>query len=240
MALYRDRAVVVHSIKLGEADRIAVMVTRSNGKVRAVVKGARRTKSRLGGRLQPLSHVDLQLHRGRGDLDVVTGAQSLDHWSNLRVDLDRLGKAMTLAEAADQVSIDRRGDPEMYEMLRGALAELNRRDSPLLVPAFLLKVLAHEGVAPQLERCAVGPDCERPDPVALDVTLGAVVCEQHRRGRKTSAPALGLMRAILGDGLKIALDVGKSTATREVAGLVNSMWEFRMERRLRSRDLLER
>ena len=236
--LYRDRAVVIRTYKLGEADRIVVLITRDNGRVRAVVKGARKTLSRLGAPLEPLRHVDLQLHRGRGDLDTVTGVQSVDAWPNLRSDLDRLGMALTVAEAAEQASIDRRGDPQLYEMLRGALAELDRCNSPLLLAAFLLKVLEHEGVAPQLNRCEAEPDCQLGEPVALDISLGAVVCEQHRRGRKTSPAALGVLRAILSGGLRTALEVDRSRTTQEVDALVNAMWEFRMERRLRSRNML--
>ncbi len=239
MALYRDRAVVIRTYKLGEADRIAVLATRDSGKVRAVVKGARKTRSKLGAHLEPLQHVDLQLHRGRGDLDTVTGAQSVELWSNLRTDLNRLGKALTLAEAVEQVSVDRGDNRALYEMLRGALAELNRHDSALLVSAFLLKVLDHEGFAPQLAQCEAGPECQQDEPLTLDVPLGGVVCEQHRRGRKTSPAALGVLRAILSGGLKTALEVDKSRTTQEVDSLVNAMWEFRMEKRLRSRNLLE-
>ncbi|HCB34246.1 MAG TPA: DNA repair protein RecO [Acidimicrobiaceae bacterium] len=240
MPLYRDRGVVVRTFKLGEADRIAVLVTRDNGKVRAVVKGARKTRSRLGARLEPLRHVDVQLNRGRGDLDVVTGAQTLDRWPHLRSDLDRLAKAMTLAEAADQAGLERRADPALYEMLRGALAELDRHDAALLVPAFLLKLLAHEGVAPQLDACVAGPGCDDDGrPVAVDAALGGVVCEEHRRGRTSSPATIGLLRAVLGGGLRAALDVPSSAETAEVAAVVNGLWEYQMERSLRSRDLLD-
>ncbi len=239
MALYRDRAIVIRTHKLGEVDRIATLITRDNGKVRAVVKGARRPSSKLGARLEPLRHIDLQLHRGRGDLDTVTGVQSVDHWPSLRADLDRLGKALTVAEAVEQVSVDRRSDREMYDMLRGALAELDRHDSALLVPAFLLKVLDHEGVAPQLDHCAAESSCQQGEPVALDISLGGVVCDAHRRGRKTSQAALGVLRAILAGGLRTVLEIKKSATTQEVDVLVNLIWEFRMERNLRSRNLLE-
>ena len=98
MGLYRDRGVVVRTIKLGEADRIVSVITQTHGKVRAVAKGVRKTKSRYGGRLEPLRHLDLQFYEGRGDLDIVTQAETRDHWPAVRDDLDRLGKAMTLAE----------------------------------------------------------------------------------------------------------------------------------------------
>src|SRR3712207_7379727 len=64
-ALYRDEGIVLRTQKLGEADRIVTVLTRRHGKVRAVAKGVRRTKSKFGARLEPFSHVDLQLYTGR-------------------------------------------------------------------------------------------------------------------------------------------------------------------------------
>ncbi len=75
-ALYRDEGVVLRVQKLGEADRIVTVLTRRTGKVRAVAKGVRRTKSKFGARLEPFSHVDLQLYTGR-NLDIVSQAESL-------------------------------------------------------------------------------------------------------------------------------------------------------------------
>ena len=76
MSLFRDDGIVLRTQKLGEADRIATLLTRGRGKVRAVAKGVRRTSSRFGARLEPFSHVDLQLATGR-TLDVVTQAESI-------------------------------------------------------------------------------------------------------------------------------------------------------------------
>ena len=76
MPLYRDRGVVLRTYKLGEADRIVSILTRGHGKVRAVAKGVRKTKSRFGGRLEPTSHVDLLLYEGRGELDIVSQAET--------------------------------------------------------------------------------------------------------------------------------------------------------------------
>jgi len=74
MALYRDQAVVLHTWKLGEADRILALLTAGHGQVRAVAKGVRKTRSKFGGRLEPTCHVDVQLHKGRSDLQIVTQA----------------------------------------------------------------------------------------------------------------------------------------------------------------------
>ena len=77
MSLYRDEGVVLRTHKLGEADRIIVLMTAGRGKVRAVAKGVRKTKSRFGARLEPPTHVSLLLYEGR-ELDIVTQAETID------------------------------------------------------------------------------------------------------------------------------------------------------------------
>ena len=77
MSLVRDTGVVLRTWKLGEADRIVVLMTKGRGKVRAVAKGVRKTRSKFGSRLEPLSHVRVQLYEGRGELLTVTQAESV-------------------------------------------------------------------------------------------------------------------------------------------------------------------
>ncbi|MBO0732178.1 MAG: DNA repair protein RecO [Acidimicrobiaceae bacterium] len=120
MGLYRDEGIVLRTYKLGEADRIVVLLTREHGKVRAVAKGVRKTKSRFGGRLEPLGSVSLLLYRGR-ELDIITQAEALDSFPLLRADLPRMTDAMALLEAVDHVAQEREPNPELYRMLRGAL-----------------------------------------------------------------------------------------------------------------------
>ncbi|HRA35346.1 MAG TPA: DNA repair protein RecO, partial [Acidimicrobiales bacterium] len=126
MALYRDQGIVLRTYKLGEADRIVSIITERHGKVRAVAKGVRKTKSKFGARLEPTSHVALQLYEGR-ELDIVTQAESIDHFRPIRDDLDRLGRAVTMLETVDQVAMEREPNPALYRMLLGALRSLAAR-----------------------------------------------------------------------------------------------------------------
>ena len=123
MTLYRDEGVVLRTHKLGEADRIVVLLTLGRGKVRAVAKGVRKTKSRFGGRLEPPSQVSLLLYQGR-ELDVITQAETIDHYRSLREDLDLLTDAMALLEAVDQVAQEGEPNAPLYRMLAGALRTL--------------------------------------------------------------------------------------------------------------------
>jgi DNA repair protein RecO (recombination protein O) len=237
MSLYRARGVVLRTIKLGEADRIITFMTEAHGKVRAVAKGVRKTKSRFGARLEPTSHVALLLYEGR-ELDIVTQADGLDHYRAIREDLDRLAKATSLLEAVDQVAQERESNPRLYQMLLGALRSLDERNSPLLVPAFFWKLLAAEGVQPLLDQCA---HCGATDGlVAFDLSVGGVLCRSCRSGSPISADALDLLRRILGGGLSACLAEPVSPATREVEHLATAALEAHLERRLRSITALDR
>lgn len=238
MSLYRDRGIVLRTYKLGEADRIVVLMTEDHGEVRAVAKGARRTLSRFGARLEPPSHVAIQLYRGRGDLDTITQVETIDHFRALRTDLDRLSRALTMVEATDQVALEREPNPDLYRLLLGALRTLAGSDSPLVTAGFLWKLLALDGVAPILDTCvACGTST---DLVAIDLLEGGVLCRDDRRGLPVSAGALDLLRRILGGGLAGALAVPGSPATAEVDQLAVRAAEHHLERRLRTVGVLDR
>ena len=123
MTNYRDRAIVLRTYKLAEADRIIVLLTEGHGKVRAVAKGVRKTTSKIGARLEPMNHVDVLLHRGR-DLDTVSQVDLLSAHVDLRSDLDVLTSGMALLEGADHMTQDREACPQVYRMLLGALTTL--------------------------------------------------------------------------------------------------------------------
>ncbi len=238
MALYRAEGVVLRTIKLGEADKILTICTRERGKVRAVAKGVRKTQSRFGGRLEPCNHVSLQLYEGR-ELDTITQAETITTFSHVRGDLDRLGEALTLLEAVDQVSQPDHADPQLLDMLLGALSALDEHDSKLLVPSFLLKVLAHDGVRPELDACMV---CAGAGVVLtrFDVGLGGMVCESCHRGRRISSEAHTILRGILGGQLGAILALPDSRYSAEVVELAARLFEHHLERRLRSHGLLDR
>ncbi|MFN2608591.1 MAG: DNA repair protein RecO [Acidimicrobiales bacterium] len=241
MGLYRDEGVVLRTIRLGEADRIVTLLTRGRGKVRAVAKGVRKTKSRFGARLEPLGHVSLLLYEGR-ELDVVTQAETVESFRTVREDLDRLAKAHALLEAADQVAQERQANARLFTMLLGALRTLAAADSALLVPAFLLKVLAGEGASPMLDGCA---GCGAPvaGSAAFDLGQGGLLCGDCAR-RTSAAPvspaALGLVRRVLTGDLAGALGAGGGPAAAEVDRLATRAFEHHVERRLRSVALLRR
>ena len=125
VAVYRDAAVVLRVTKLGEADRIVTLLSRRGGRIRAVAKGVRRTKSRFGGRLEPFSHVDLQLYAGRS-LDIVTQAETIDAFGpTIVADYARYTAATAIVETAERLATEER-EPwlRLYLLVVSALRAL--------------------------------------------------------------------------------------------------------------------
>ena len=236
MGLYRDQGVVLRTIQLGESDRIVTLVTQGHGKVRAVAKGVRKTKSRFGARLEPISHVALLLYEGR-ELDVVTQAEVVDHFRVIREDLDRLARATAMLEATDQVAQERQANPRLYQMLVGALRALAARNAPLLVPAFFLKLVSLEGFHPVLDGCASCGDDG--DLVGFDLAEGGALCRACARGRRISPEALALIGRVLDGGLAAALNEPAGPVTAEVDAVATRAVEQHLERRLRSVGVLD-
>ena len=127
MSLFRDKGVVLRTYRLGEADKIIVFLTERHGKVRAVAKGIRKTTSKFGGRLEPLTQVDLLLWQGRSDLDIVNQVEVVHAFRPIREDLERMPRGIALLEVTDQMAQERHPDPQLYTMLVGALTALGQR-----------------------------------------------------------------------------------------------------------------
>jgi DNA repair protein RecO (recombination protein O) len=235
--LYRDEGVVLRTYRLAESDRIVVLMTAEHGKVRAVAKGVRKTKSKFGARLEPMSHVRLLLYRGR-ELDIVSQADSIEPLSPMLSTLDRASQGMAAIEAVDQLALEREPNPRLYRMAVGVLRTIAQHPSPLNVPAFYWKLLAAEGLEPQLDACV---RCgESGDLVAFDVNEGGVQCRACRTGTAISPAALAIMRDILGGRLNEALTLPESPATHEVGTLATRALEHHIERRLKAVAMIER
>src|SRR3954465_3280136 len=173
---YRDTGLVLRVQKLGEADRIITMLTQRHGKVRAVAKGVRRTRSRWGARLEPFNHVDVQFSAGRS-LDIVTQAQTVDAFgAGLVGDYPRYTAGCAVLETADRLVAEEGGAALGGSLLVvGAVRALadRERDPSLVLDAFLLRAMTHAGWAPAITDCA---RCAAPGPHrAFSVAGGGAV-----------------------------------------------------------------
>lgn len=240
MSLYRDRGVVLRSIRLGEADRIVTILTEAQGKVRAVAKGVRRPGSRFGARLEPTMHLAMQCYRGR-ELDVVTQVETIDAFRGLREHYGSLTHAVAMLEAVDQVAQERERNAPLYRMLVGALGTLATAPSPVVAPVFLWKLLGLEGVAPELDACVRCGARQGPFP-ALDLLEGGllcVACGRHAPGFRPEADTVELLRAVAGGELRRVLAEPPAAATvAEAERIAVTALEHHVERRLKSAALL--
>jgi DNA repair protein RecO (recombination protein O) len=180
VSLYRDDGIVLRTQKLGEADRIVTILTRRNGRVRAVGKGVRRTRSRFGARLEPFTHVDLLLYTGRS-LDVITQAETVRAYGEpLAADYPRYTSGTAMLETAERFTpIEKEPLIRQFLLLVGGLRALGERvhDPRLVLDAYLLRTLAVAGYAPALDECAVcgsvSPGGRPPAPLSRGTTPGA-------------------------------------------------------------------
>lgn len=227
--LYKDEAVVLRTMRLGEADRIVTFAGRGQGRIRAVAKGVRKTKSRFGGRLEPFSQVSLVMWRGRSDLDIVTQVDVVDAHRGIREDLDRFAQGAVMLEAVDRVVQEREASPRVFALLVDGLGALGSGNPPLVGAWFLLKLLGQAGFAPSLDGCT---DCGA---VAtwFSPGQGGAICGGCRTSEAVPvrAGALKLLSDLMLEGAWMQADADVvAIATR----LARSYAEYHLERRLRS------
>ncbi len=178
---YKADAIVLRSIRFSEADRVLHLYTLERGRVNAIAKGVRKTGSRFGARLEPLTRSSLVLHEGRGELHTVSGADIISSHADLRADAYALAVGQIGAEAVLKLFAEPEAHPRAYE---GACRFLELLDGPLerasdaqhdgLGLAFQLKLLALAGYLPHLVSCA---SCGSDGPlVGFSPAAGGAVC----------------------------------------------------------------
>jgi len=242
MGLYRDEGVVLRTQKLGEADRIITVLTREHGRIRAVGKGVRRTRSKFGARLEPFTHVDLQVYEGRS-LDVVQQAETITSYGDRVVDdYARYTSGTAMLETAERLTAEE-NEPSVQQflLLVGGLRTLAEaaHGPGLVLDAFLLRSLAVAGYAASFGDCA---RCTRPGPHPFfNVPAGGAVCGSCRPGGSVS-PAretLDLLAALL-SGNWVVADAAQLRHRQEGSGLVAAYLQWHLERGLRSMPMVER
>src|SRR5215472_334593 len=242
---YSTEAVVLRSMRLGEADRVLHLYTEAHGRVGAVAKGVRKTMSRFGARLEPLSHVDLVLHRGRGELQTVTAAQLVRSHRETREDYYRFSVGTIGAEAMLRLFSEEEANERAFTALTRFLDLLDETprgaaDRPALDPlglAFQLKLLWLAGYLPHVSACA---ECgaEGEPLVGYSTRAGGAVCA--RCAPATEALALGDdgiagIEALLARPLADAAGLGLSErALRDALRVVTASYEYHGGFRLRT------
>ncbi len=230
----RDDAVVLRTYKSGESDRVVVLWTRSHGKVRVIARGVRKATSKLGGNLETLAYVDVDLVKTRGEFYIARHVGHRERLTGLRGDYARIVAGYAVVEVVDAIPSDDVADEAVFDLLVKVLLALDNPEfSPTLIPAsFYFKLLALDGSEPVLNECV---NCGSPGPlVAFDAQTGGTLCANCRAGSSVSPAALALIRRILGGELAAVLRDVEPPASNEVAGLAQEAIEVHFGRRLRA------
>jgi DNA repair protein RecO (recombination protein O) len=239
---YKTEAVVLRSFRFGEADRVLHLYTLERGRIGAVAKGIRKTKSRFGARLEPLSQVELMLHQGSGELQTVTGVELVRSHRETREQQYRLAVGLLGAETMLRLFTEQEANPRAFEALTRFLDLLDTlapvEGRPALDPlalSFQLKLLWLSGYLPHLTSCAeCGADAETL--VGYSPKSGGAVCRACADGTLALSPAgiVGI-EALLNHPLAEAFDVGLSErSARDALAVITSAYEYFGNFRLRT------
>jgi DNA repair protein RecO (recombination protein O) len=240
----RVEAVVVRHSNWGEADRLLVLFSRERGKLRAIAKGVRKMHSRKAGHLEPFTKVSLQLARGR-DLWIVTQAETVESYLQIREDLVRTAYASYAVELVERFTYEEGASLPLYQLLQETLKRIaSEEDCYLAVRYFEIHALDLAGFRPELTRC-VGCGREiRAEDQFFDAGLGGALCPDC--GLKTTTS-----RQITMEGLKYLRHLQRSSyreaaraqiperARREIETILQAYITYQLERSLNSPEFLQ-
>lgn len=238
---YKTEAVVLRSFRLGEADRVLHLYTLDRGRVGAVAKGVRKTKSRFGARLEPLSHVEVMLHQGGGELQTVTGVQLLASHRAAREEPYRLSAGLIGAEAMLRLFPEQEANERAFRALTRFLDLLDdlkpgedRASVDPLVLSFQLKLLWVSGYLPHVTSCA---ECGAETGLAgYSPRAGGAVCVNCASGalplsRDGLLGIEGMLRRPLAEASAAGLT---GLGAHEALGVITASYEYHGGFRLRT------
>jgi DNA repair protein RecO (recombination protein O) len=239
---WKTEAVVLRSIRFAEADCVLHLYTLERGRIGAIAKGVRKTKSRFGARLEPFSHADLLLHEGRGELHTVRGAELVRSHERGRTDGYRLAVGHIGLEAMLRLFVEPDANPPAFHALARFLDLLDVVETRLpaqpgldpLVLSFQLKLLWLSGYLPHLTGCAACGE-ERPL-IGFSAQAGGGVCAECSAGSLDLSPEG--FEAVRGFLERPLAEAGDPAATprglRECLRVIESSYEYHGGFRLRT------
>ena len=242
---YQTEAIVIKRIKLGEADRILTIYTPEYGKLKAVAKGTRRPKSKLGGHVELLTHSRLMLARGR-NLDIITQAQTIGNFLPIKDDLELISRGLYIAELVDSFTGEHIEDRRLFDLLLETLKQLSQtKDCEPVLRYFELNLLDHLGYRPQLQRCTDCNSTLKPDTNFFSHKLGGVLCHNCGFNEPTARPislnALKVLRLWQNCDFIAVRRVRINTALAiELEQVMREYIRYLLEKQLKSTSWLDR
>ena len=247
MPTYKAKGIVLNSFKLGEADKIVILFAGSCGKIRAVAKGARKTKSKFGGTLEPFTVADLLLYEGRS-LDIIQQTDIIMSFKEIRSDLEKVKYGSVMLELIDKVAQEGEESHDVFSLLLAALQCLKDADGgyQTLLTIFQLKLMAVIGYKPHLAQCPAcsGPLPERAKQYLFSLKYGGMLCDACR-GKDpdavaVSAPTREHIENALDTPLARWRELDFSTENvKGIARLTELFVAYHLEHKLKSARLLD-
>ncbi len=245
--VYKAEGVVLRRQDLGEADRLTTIYTKSLGKLRLVAKGVRKPRSRKAGHLEPFTRVALMMAKGR-NLDLITQAEAIETFPDIRTDLMKLGHASYLIELLDRFTVEEgEGNLALYNLLLNSLNRLSIGSvgASGIILYFELRLLELLGYRPELSKC-VGCGVEiQPQSQYFSSHGGGVLCPKcgrsKREARQISLPALKLLRHYQRSDFETAITPRVSEEVQlEIENTMQAYITYLLERRLNTPEFIRR
>ncbi len=236
---FRSEAIVLRTSSLGEADKIITLISKEKGKLAAVAKGIRRSKSRFGARFELFNNLSLTFFKGRS-LPIITQAEIIDGYLRLRRNFSKINYAYAMVELLDKMTPEYQQEARYYKLLAASLSALNKLsvDSKLVLAAFDVKLLAISGFMPELSRCI---SCKsKSGLVGFDSGRGGVVCQNCASSGQTVQPIspslTGKIKELLYAPFSLLFEVKiNPTDTNLVSNLVKTHLTYHLHLQLKSR-----
>jgi DNA repair protein RecO (recombination protein O) len=237
-------AVVLGSVDYGDADRVVTLFTAARGRVSAFAAGARKSKRRFAGVLEPFTVLEARLRERRGDLLFLASATIVEAHAGLREDLGRIAHAGHAAELCRELAGDRQPHPELYAGLRRYLAALARAPArPEDLLAFELLALGDTGVAPRLDACAIcGGEVAGAAP--FDPGHGGFLCVGCERAAfpgalRVDPAARDALARLQREGPFAGVELPEARTRTAVRAVVRRFTQGILGKRLKSLDVME-
>jgi DNA repair protein RecO (recombination protein O) len=242
--VYKTEAIVLRQRRLGEADKIVTLFSPNKGKLDAVAKGVRKTRSRLAGHVEPLTHGVYMLAEGR-DLDIITQAETVESYAGLRAELERLSRGLYCAELVDRLLPERSEAHPVFRLLADTLGNLAQSEQvDLVVRYFETRLLDELGYKPRLDVCAVCDQRLEPITNYWSAAAGGVVGPNCTRDlvqlRPLSLNGLKVMRLMQhGSFAEVSRVRLSEELARELEECLGEQVRFVLEREVRSARFVE-
>jgi DNA repair protein RecO (recombination protein O) len=203
MSLLETEAIVLKGIRLGEADKLVTLLTTKKGKVKAVAKGARRSRSRFGAALEPFTHCNVILFEKKPTVLMrMNQADILKPFMKIREDLDRIQAAARMVQIVSAILPEGEANPKIFSLLLAGLGEVEKNDHlEWLVRVFEIRCLKHAGYQARLDRCLTCHGEMDSKPVYFSPKNGGTLCGSCARTTRdplefVSSGTISLLRLV--------------------------------------------